>query len=141
MLDRFPRVLRPPHQQRVTPRGRPQRQLIEGQALAAGLLDARARRGGEPQRRDRDLGHGEQTRVVGDGADHDDGLVAGHALRRVGVGFRGRVRGVAGEAGEGEGWTVYARGEEAAEDDAVEGGVGAACWGFSCQGLCFAWVG
>lgn len=35
--------------------------------------------------------------------------------------------GVAGEAGEGDGRAVYAGGEEAAEDDAVEGGVGATC--------------
>lgn len=36
--------------------------------------------------------------------------------------------GVAGEAGEGKRRAVDAGGEEAAEDDAVEGGVGAAWW-------------
>lgn len=39
--------------------------------------------------------------------------------------------GVAGEAGEGEGRAVDAGGEEAAEDDFVEGAVGATCSLFS----------
>lgn len=124
MFHRLPRILRPPHQKRPAPRRRPQRQLIQRQTLPPGLLDPRARRGGEPQRRDGDLGHGEQARVIGDGADNDDGFVAGDVGGRVGVGFGGGVGGVAGEAGEGERRAIDAGGEEAAEDDAVEGGVG-----------------
>ena len=55
---------------------------------------------------------GQQTRVVCDGADDDEGFLGlGEAL----------------QAGEGEGGAVDAGGEEAAEDDGVEGGGGAAC--------------
>ncbi len=126
MLHRLPRILRSPHQQRVTPRRRPQRQLIQRQTFAARLLDPGARRGREAQGRDADFRDGEQTGVVGDGADDDDGLVR-DVGGRVGVGFCGGVGGVAGEAGEGEGGAVDAGGEEAAEDDFVEGAVGAAC--------------
>ena len=55
--------------------------------------------------------HGQQTRVVCDGADDDEGFLGlGEAL----------------QAGEGEGWAVDAGGEEAAEDNGVEGGGGAA---------------
>ncbi len=75
------------------------------------------------QRGDRELlGHGEQARVVGDGADDDDGLGGRGEL----VG--GPAGGEHGEAGEGEGGAVRAGHEEAAEDDFVEGGVGAAWW-------------
>lgn len=130
MLDRLPRILRSPHQQRIRPRRRPQRQLIERQTLPPRLLNPLPRRGREPQRRHRHFRHREQTRIIGDGANNNDGFVS----RRfgifgggvVGVGF-GRGGGdVAGEAGEGEGGAVDAGGEEAAEDDAVEGAVGAA---------------
>ena len=126
MLHRLPRILRSPYEQRVTPRRRPQRQLIQRQTLPARLLDPGARRGREAQGRDADFGDGEQTGVVGDGADDNDGLVR-DVGGRVGVGFCGGVGGVAGEAGEGEGGAVDAGGEEAAEDDFVEGAVGAAC--------------
>lgn len=111
MLHRLPRILRAPQQQRVLPRRLPQRQLIQRQALPARLLDPRASGRGEVQGRD---GHGlyfEQARVVCDGADDDEGFFGpGEAL----------------EAGEGEGGAVDAGGEEAAEDDAVEGGGGTA---------------
>lgn len=95
MLHRLPRILRPPHQQSITPRRRPQRQLIQRQALPTRLLDARSRRGGEAQCGDADLGHSQQARVVGDGADDDDDFVR-DVGGRVGVGFGAGGGGVAG---------------------------------------------
>lgn len=122
MLHRLPRALRPPQQQRPAPRRRPQRQLIQRQALPAGLLDAGARRGREVERRDRELGgHGQQADVVGDGADDDDGLVGGRGALLVGGAAAG---GEHGEAGEGERGAVGAGHEEPAEDDFVEVRVG-----------------
>ena len=123
MLHRLPRILRSPQQQRITPRGRPERQLIERQALPARLFDPRPRRGGEVQRRDGEvLGHREQTGIIGDGADDDDGLVGrGHLFARAAGGEHG-------EAGEGERGPVRAGHEEPAEDDFVEVRVGSACW-------------
>jgi len=113
MLDRLPRILRPPQQQRIRPRRRLQRQLIQRQTLPSRLLDPGACRGRKVQRRDCQLREFEQPGVVCDGADDDEGFLgAGH--------FR--------EAAEGHGWAVDAGGEEAAEDDAVEGGGGAAWW-------------
>ena len=54
----------------------------------------------------------EQARIVRDGADDDDGFLGlSEAL----------------QAGEGERRAVDAGGEEATEDDAVEGGGGATC--------------
>lgn len=122
MLDRLPRILRSPQQQRVAPRRRPERQLVQCQALAASLLDPRSRGGGEVERRDRELlGHFEQARVVGDGADDDNGLVGrGHLLA-------GAARREHAEAGEGERGPVRARHEESAQNDFVEVGVGFAC--------------
>lgn len=111
MLDRLPRVLRSPQQQRVRPRRRLQRQLVQRQALPARLLDPRARCGREVQGRDGQLREREQARVVRHGADDDERFLgAGH--------FR--------EAAEGHGRAVDAGGEEAAEDDPVEGRGGAA---------------
>ena len=122
MLHRLPRILRSPQQQRITPRRRPERQLIERQALPARLFDPRPRRGCEAQRRDGELlRHGEQTGVVGDGANDDDGLGRrGNLLARAAGGEHG-------EAGEGERGPVGAGHEEPAEDDFVEVRVGFAC--------------
>ena len=93
MLHRLPRILRPPQQQRVPPRRRPERQLIQRQALPARLLDPRPRRRREVQRRHSHfLRHLEQTRVVGDGADDDDDFVGRRG------GFLARAAG--GEHGE-----------------------------------------
>lgn len=67
------------------------------------------------------LGHFQQADVVGDGTDHHDGFVrGGDFLARA-------ARGEHAEAAEGEGGTVGAGHEEAAEDDFVEVRVGFAC--------------
>ena len=122
MLDRLPRILRAPQQQRVRARRSPHGQLIERQTLPSSSLDPGARRGREAQGGDGELGDGEQAVVVGDGADDDDGFLGGG-------GFVGWVDGHGDDAGEGDGGAVDAGHEEAAEDDFVEGGVGAAWCG------------
>ena len=121
MLHRLTTILRAPQQQRVRPRRGLQRQLIQRQTLPPGLFDACARRGGEVQRRDGERGHGQQARVVCDGADHYNRLLGRGRFLCVGFG-----RGVLDEPGEGDGRAVDARHEKASEDDFVEGGVGAA---------------
>ena len=122
MLHRLPRILRSPQQQRVTPRRRPERQLVQCQALPARLLDPGSRRGREVEGRNGEfLGHFQQADVVGDGADDDDGFVRRrHLLARA----AGREH---GEPAEGERGTVGARHEEATENDFVEVGVGFTC--------------
>lgn len=66
-----------------------------------------------------EFGHGEQTIVIGNSADHHDGLV------RVGY-VLGAGAGGVDDAGDGDGRAVDLRHEEAAEDDFVEVRVGAA---------------
>ena len=115
MLHRLPRILRSPQQQRITPRRRPQRQLIERQALPARLLDPRPRSRREVKRRNGELlGHFQQAGVVGDGTDDDDGFVCRGDL------LGGAAGGEHAEAGEGEGGAVRAGHEESAENDFVE---------------------
>ena len=75
MLNRLPRILRPPKQQRILPRRLPKRQLIQRQTLPTSLLNPRACRGGEMQCRDSQGFDFEQACVVRDGADHDEGFL------------------------------------------------------------------
>lgn len=89
-------------------------ELIQGEDLAAGGQDAGAGSGGEAEGRDAQLGDGQEAVVVGDGADDDDGLV---------VGLLGDV---GDDPGERHWGPVDAGHEQAAEDDLVEGRLGAA---------------
>ena len=68
------------------------------------------------QRSNGEFGDFQHTNVIGDGADHD---------KRLGV--FGCVRGVSSESRKRKRRAIDAGGKEAAEDDFVEGGVGAAC--------------
>ena len=120
MLDRLPRILRPPQQQRITPRRLPLRQLIQRQALAASLQNARARRVREPERRDAEFRQFQRAGVVRHGPHHDDRLVLVLVFGLLGRGGRD-------DAGDGDGGAVGLGHVEAAEDGFVEGGVGAAC--------------
>lgn len=72
MLNRLSRILRPPQQQRITPRRMSHRQLIQRQALPARLFNPRASRSGEVESRDGEFGNGEEAGVVCDGADDDE---------------------------------------------------------------------
>lgn len=114
MPDGLTGVLGSTQEERVGTSGLLQRKLVESEGLASGSENARACRGGEAEGRDVQLGNLEETVVVGDGADDDDGLLLIAVLD------------VGGNAREGHGRTVDAAHEQPAEDDLVEGGVGTA---------------
>lgn len=75
VLDCLTRVLGTPKEDNVRASGRTEGKLVEGDALAAGLLDPGAGSGGEAQSADGHLGQrlGEAV-VVGDRADNGPGL-------------------------------------------------------------------
>lgn len=123
VLDGLSRVLGAPKKERIRASRGPYRELVERQALPPSGEDARAGGGGESQRGDAELGDLEKPVVVGDGADDDDrlaqALLAGAA-----------ALGIGDDAGDGYRGPVDAGHEEAAEDDLIEIGVGAA-WSWS----------
>ncbi len=75
VLHRLSRVLRSSQQQRICPGRRPQSKLIQGQALSSSLLDPRSRSRRESQCCYGQLWDCEQARVVGNGADDNEGLL------------------------------------------------------------------
>ena len=75
VLDGLTGVLGATEQQGVATGGGTQSQLVEGQGLTTGGDDAAAGGGGESQGGDGHLGDLEETVVIRDGADNDDGLV------------------------------------------------------------------
>jgi hypothetical protein len=94
--------------------------LVDGESLTTSLLDAGAGRGGEAHGSDGELGELEKTDIVGDGADNDNGLAS--------VGLGGVLVGSGrDDLGEGDRGTVDLRHHQTAEDDLVEGSVGATC--------------
>lgn len=115
MLHCLPRILRSPQQQRITPRRRPERQLIQSQALPARLLDPSPRGSRKVKCRNGEfLRYFEQACIVGDGADDDNGFDCWGYL------LAGAAGGEHAETAEGEGGAVGAGHEEAAENDFVE---------------------
>jgi hypothetical protein len=116
VLDSLARVPPSPQENGVGTGGRPERELVEGERLAAGFEDALLGAAREAECGDGELGHLLQPHVVRHGPDLDDDL-------------GGEIGGVGGEHddfGEGEGGLVRVGEEETAEDDFVEFGVGAA---------------
>lgn len=111
MLNRFSRILRPPQQQRIGTGRSEQRQLIQCDRLASGSNNPGTRGGGESESGDSDFGDGEQTDIVGDGADYDDDLAFG-----LGVCLADELV----DAGKGDWGAVDFGHEEAVEDDFVE---------------------
>jgi len=95
-------------------------QLVESQALTAGLLDSGTGSRGESQSSDGQLGDDVHSVVVGDCADDCDGLALVGLLGGWGADF-------AVNAGEGHGWAVDSRHEQSLEDDLVEVGIGSSC--------------
>ena len=94
--------------------------LVDGESLTASLLNAGAGRGGEAQGSDGELGELKEAVVVGDGADNDNGLAL--VVLRIGL-----VGGSSDDLGEGDGRAVDLGHHKTAEDNLVEGSVGAAC--------------
>lgn len=114
VLNSLTSVLRSTEEEGVASGRSAESKLIQGEDLTTGGQDAGAGSGGEAEGGDAQLGDGQETVVVGDGADDDDGLV---------VGLLGDV---GDDPGERHGGPVDAGHEEAAEDDLVEGRLGAA---------------
>ena len=114
MPDGFTGVLGTTEEEGVGTSGLLESELIESDGLASSSEDARASRGSEAEGSDIQLGNLEETVVIGDGADNDDGLLLIAVLD------------VGGDAGERHGGTVDAAHEQAAQDDLVKGRVGTA---------------
>lgn len=88
--------------------------LIQGENLTTGGQDTGAGGSGEAEGSDGELWDGQETVVISDGSNNDNGLV---------VGLLGDV---GDDAREGHWWPVDAGHKQAAEDDLVEGRLGAA---------------
>lgn len=116
VLEGLTGVLGSAEEEGVATGGGAEGELVEGDGLAAGSGDASAGGGGEAQGSDGQLGDGQETVVVSDGSDDDDGALV-------------LLVQVADNAGDGDGRAVDARHEETAQDDLVEVGVGATCSG------------
>jgi hypothetical protein len=93
--------------------------LVDGESLTTSLLDAGAGRGSEAHGSDGELGELKEAVVVSDGTDNDNGLAL------VGLGVR-LVGGSRDDLGEGDGGAVDLGHHKTAEDNLVEGSVGAA---------------
>lgn len=115
VLDSLTRVLGATEQEGVGTSGLLQSQLVEGDDLAAGRGDAGTGGGGHTERGNRQLGDGQETVVIGDGADNDNRLVLAAVLD------------VGRNAGERDGGAVDAAHKQAAQDHLVEGSISAAC--------------
>lgn len=113
VLDGLASVLGATEKEGVGTSGLLEGELVEGDGLATGSLDASTGSGGEAEGSNRDLGDGQETVVIGDGTDNNDGLLL-VALE------------VGGNARDGHGRTVDAGHEQPAEHDLVEGRVSAA---------------
>lgn len=74
VLDSLAGILRATQQQRVRSGRGPQSELIQGQRLAASLFDTGTGGGSEAQGSHRHLGCVQETVVISDRADDDDGL-------------------------------------------------------------------
>ena len=95
-------------------------ELVEGDGLTTGGLNASAGSGGEPESGDRDLGDRKETVIVGDGTDNNDGAVVVLGVLLVDVGVASVTRDLA----QGHRGAVHLGHEQAAEDDLVEGRIG-----------------
>lgn len=114
VLDGLSGVLWSSQKQGVAASWGSQGQLIQGQDLTSSSDDAGASSGGESESSDAELRNGQETVVIGDGANNNDGLV---------VGLVGDVR---SDPGNGDWRSVDARHKKSAEDNLVEGRFGSA---------------
>ena len=110
VLDGLPSVALAPEQDGVGTSGRTERELIEGQDLTASLEDALLGGLGEAESGDGQLRDLEQTDIIGDGANNDNGLA-------VAV---GGARGLLEDAGDGDRRAVDLREEQTVEDRLIE---------------------
>lgn len=114
MLNSLSGVLGSSEEQGVASSGSSESQLIQGQDLSSSCDNAGTGGRGEAESGDAELGDGQETVVIGDSADDDNGLV---------VGLLGGVR---NNSGDGDRGSVDAGHKKSAENDLVEGRVGSA---------------
>jgi len=119
VLDRLTGVLGSTEEDGVGTGGETGGNLVDGESLTTSLLDAGAGRGGEAHGSDGELGELEEAVVIGDGADNDNGLAL--VVLRVGL-----VGGGSDDLGEGDRGAVDLGHHKTAEDNLVEGRIGAA---------------
>lgn len=113
VLDSLASVLGATEGEGVGTGGSTEGELVEGDGLTAGGQDAGTGGGGEAEGSDGELGDGQETVVIRDGADNHNG-----ALLILG--------GVGDDAADGDGRAVDLGGKQASEDNLVEAGVGSA---------------
>ena len=116
MLDSLAGVLGATEEEGVGTGGLLESELIESDGLAASGDDAGTGGGGEAQSGDGHLGDDQETVVIGDGTNNNDGLLLVAVLE------------VLGNAGQRDRRAVDAAHEQAAKHDLVEGRVSAAWW-------------
>jgi len=75
MLDGLSGVLRSSKEESVASSRGSQRKLVQSQSLTSSSKDARTSSGSESESSHAELRNGQETVVIGDGTDNDDGLV------------------------------------------------------------------
>lgn len=121
VLDALTGVLGATEEDGVAASGGTERELVKGEALTAGRKDASAGGLGEAEGGDRELGELEETVVVGDGTNNNDGL-GSLAL----LGDATTVLREIDDARDRDRWAVDLGHEQATEDRLVEAGLRAA---------------
>lgn len=115
VLHGLPRVLGSTEEKCVRSSRRPKSELVQSQSLATGLLNPGSGSGGEAESSDRQLGHCQETVVIGNRANDDNGL----SLVRL-----GDIRGDTRERDRG---AVDSRHKQTTQHDFVEVRIRAAC--------------
>lgn len=113
VLDSLSAVLGSTEDQGVATSGSTEGQLVEGDGLTTGSQNAGTGSGGEPKGGNGHLGESQETVVIGDGANDDDGAL----LVLLDVGDNARQR---------NGGAVDLGHEQSSEDHLVESGIGSA---------------
>lgn len=113
MLDSLSGVLWSSKEKSVASGWGSEGQLIDGQGLTTGSKDASTGSGSEAESRNTELGNLQQSVVIGDGTNNDDGSLL-------------LLASVCDESRDRDWWSVDAGHKQSAKDDLVEGRVGTA---------------
>jgi len=114
VLNSLSGILWSSKEQGVASSGSSKSQLIQSQNLSSSSDDAGTSRSGKAKSGNAELRDGQETVVIGDSANNDNGLVVG------------LLRGVRNDSGDGDWGSVDAGHEQSTENDLVEGRVGSA---------------
>lgn len=115
VLDSLTGVLGATEDQGVASSGGTESKLVQGDSLTTSSEDAGTGGGGESQSSDGHLGALEQTVVVGDGTDNNDGSLLTLLVD------------VGDNAGQGDGRSVDLGRKQTSKNNLVERGIGSAC--------------